>query len=225
MQTESLTRSILHEVFYWVPEPRIIFDVGAHHGNFTLSVLEYRLNARIYAFEPNPRSYAILQDNVKDYPEVYTYPIGLGEENGFAPFYYNSFSQTDSFLPSDQTCADYEDLGLKQEGTTSILMLTLDRFCKQNAIEQIDFLKLDVQGLEKYVLLGSKELLKKHRIKIIQLEIIFSDFYIGQTQVQDILSLMTENQYDFIGLFDVHRKNGIPQWGDFIFKAKDIPTI
>ena len=42
-------------------------------------------------------------------------------------------------------------------------LTTLDSFVKENGIDKIDFIKIDVEGNEKFVLEGGKETLEKYR--------------------------------------------------------------
>ena len=57
----------------------------------------------------------------------------------------------------------------------------------EEKITNIDFMKIDVQGAEYLVLDGAKEALLKKKIKVIQLEVIFGDTYVGQNQLVFIL--------------------------------------
>jgi len=43
-------------------------------------------------------------------------------------------------------------------------------FCESNGIEQIDFLKLDVEGHELKILIGASNMLRSGRVKFIQFE-------------------------------------------------------
>jgi FkbM family methyltransferase len=47
----------------------------------------------------------------------------------------------------------------------------LDTYCEEKSIESIDFLKIDVEGAEKMVFEGARELLSSKRIKVGMFEI------------------------------------------------------
>ena len=56
-------------------------------------------------------------------------------------------------------------------------VFTLDNFCSANNINNIDFLKIDTQGSEEEVLKGAEKLFDEKKIKILEIEINFSDEY------------------------------------------------
>ena len=55
-------------------------------------------------------------------------------------------------------------------------MKTVDDY-KEKEINTVDFMKLDVQLYEDKVLEGSLNSLKNDKIKIIEVEVIFNDYY------------------------------------------------
>ena len=52
--------------------------------------------------------------------------------------------------------------------------ITIDQYCYTNNITSIDFIKIDVEGAEKYVFVGAERMLRENRIKS-------GIFEIGQT--------------------------------------------
>ena len=70
---------------------------------------------------------------------------------------------------------------------------------KKYEIGNIDFLKIDTQGYEEFVLEGSQNLLKENKIKIIKLEMIFSDLYSKKHSFFDIEKHL-QNNYKLISI-------------------------
>jgi len=55
--------------------------------------------------------------------------------------------------------------------TQVVAAIDLDGYCQSQGVEFIDFLKVDVEGMEPYVLQGARTLLKERRIAAILIEI------------------------------------------------------
>jgi hypothetical protein len=102
----------------------------------------------------------------------------LGEQNGCG-----------SFIPLDPRS------GAQTVATHTVDVTTIDEFCGRNAIAHIDFLKLDVQGFEREVLLGAQRLLDARAVRTLQVEIMFFPFYQRQLSFYDIESLLIPRHY------------------------------
>ena len=84
--------------------------------------------------------------------------------------------------------------------TIDIKQIKLDDFANENKIDNIDFLKIDTQGTEDKVLQGASELLKKQKIKVIQLELIFSEVYDNTLNFYDVEKLLIPNGYKLFAI-------------------------
>lgn len=130
-------------------------DVGAHAG--TYSVLLSRNCSRVYAFEPAPHVFHILQNlNVRN---VVAYNVALGNENGEAEM---SFPFVDGKI--DQALATLRPLSTGDfDGieTCKIKLVRFDDFAAKTGCdyERIEFVKIDVEGFEMQTLLGMSRLL------------------------------------------------------------------
>ena len=74
-------------------------------------------------------------------------------------------------------------------------MIKLDKIIKQYAGKKNIYLKIDTQGYEYPILLGSGNLLK--RIKLIQLELSLQKLYEGQESWGKILKYLEKFEYIF----------------------------
>ena len=79
-------------------------------------------------------------------------------------------------------------------------IITLDEYVKEKNISNIDILKIDTQGFEDKVLLGAQNLLKNNRIKLIQLELIFSEIYENPPNIYDVEKTLIPNNYKLFGI-------------------------
>ena len=56
-------------------------------------------------------------------------------------------------------------INIKPISTEDVQSITLDQYCDKNKIEFIDLLKIDVEGAEYQVMLGTKSLFKNKRVR------------------------------------------------------------
>lgn len=76
-------------------------------------------------------------------------PFGLGDEVG-------SFK----FKIEDQNSGGNR---IDNSGDININVTTLDTWAADNKVEKIDFIKADIEGHERYMLMGAAEILKTHQ--------------------------------------------------------------
>jgi FkbM family methyltransferase len=161
-----------------------VFDVGANQGQF-LSIAQDNLKdlqVEIHSFEPSQNTYQILSESAKSYKNVILNNTALGKNIGQTELFYE---QDGSWLAS-LTKRRLDHFGIDFNRSEIIKINTLDNYCSTHNIQQIDLLKLDVEGHELDVLQGASEMLKKQRIKMISFEfgscnidsrIFFQDLY------------------------------------------------
>ncbi|HKV94724.1 MAG TPA: amino acid adenylation domain-containing protein [Candidatus Angelobacter sp.] len=163
-------------------EDACVFDVGANIGMFTLFTGERCPKGRIYSFEPIPRIFECLESNVSAFDQVKIFQVGLSDEEKVAEFtYYSRYSMMSSLSsysePGEeletirQTLRNQQEAGNAEasELLANIEGLLAGRFeatrescrlrrlsdiIREEAVERIDVLKIDVQRAELDVLLG-----------------------------------------------------------------------
>ena len=145
-------------------QEKVIIDIGANIGFFTIYALIKNPNSQIYAVEANPKNFEILkkninENNLSDNVKVFNYVVT--SESGFQPFYLSSNSGWSSI---------YNDRGAKngkmiQVDSTSLSMLF--EKCKLNVI---DLLKIDIEGAE-YDILLNDNFLENYKVKELFVEV------------------------------------------------------
>lgn len=181
-----------------------IFDVGAHMGETAHVFVNAFPEATIYSFEPTPSSFGRLSAFARRYPRVRTIHAALGDRDGDAPFFLNKYSQTNSLLPSASGAQKFlvEPDQMDLQSTTTVPMLTLNRFCVERGIEKIDLLKMDTQGAELKVLAGAESFMRRSMIPLIYAEVCFEAYYAGQPLFQHVYEYLYECEYRLVGLYE-----------------------
>lgn len=123
-------------------DPAVVFDVGANVGDWSLGLLAASPGSRVHAFEPVPTTADAFQRRVGDRATLVR--SALGSSPG-AAILYVPFGTT-SVLASAVVAGDGQPIECPVSRG--------DEYCRDHGIEQIDFLKVDVEGWELEALRG-----------------------------------------------------------------------
>ena len=134
---------------------RVIFDVGANAGMFSLAALAVQRDAVIHAFEPTPEIATGLRETaaMNGLNQLYVHEMAVSSKDGHAALrrYRGELGTNEGMNFTTAPSDDSRD--------ELVPMICLDRFCVDHAIERIDLLKLDIQGNEHEALAGAARLL------------------------------------------------------------------
>jgi len=174
-----------------------IFDVGANIGDWLMFANKLNCNAKIYAFEPFRKSFNILNNKKFLNNNVHCNLLALSNEVGKVNLFYNT---NESSLNS---LYRRESSNCKLVDKIEVDVDTVDNFCFKNNIQDIDFLKIDVEGNELKTILGATRMILDEKIKIIQFE--YGGTYISsQTLLKDIFSFFANKNYT---IYKIYSKN------------------
>lgn len=201
----------------------VIFDVGAHHGNIAALYKQIFPKSKIFCFEPFPASYQMLQSLLGGNPDYKLFDFGLSDQSGMSKFYSNFYSPTNSLLKSDKN-ADiiWGNQLLDNKEIIEVKLRTLDEVIVDQGINQIDILKLDVQGAEPQVIKGALQSIKKGIIKLVYTEIIALPTYEGQVEFEEVIKLFKELGFELFSIYNnSYTSEGRLRQIDAIFTYKD----
>ena len=141
----------------------IIFDVGANIGEYTKMVIDvFKENATVHSFEPSLKTFNCLKSNLGN--TAFLHNIGFSDNIGERILY----TDRDLSGMSSLYKRELNHFGIELSQTETVQLNTIDNFCKKNNIDDISFLKMDVEGNEFKVLNGAVEMMNS--IKFIQFE-------------------------------------------------------
>jgi FkbM family methyltransferase len=139
-----------------------IVDIGAQTGLYTLYA-KYLPKSQFYVFEPFPRSYKVLRDNItlNRIPNVWIRNIGISNHAG------------ETILNTSKSHKGLHTLGnniirFNDAAPITIHVDTLDNIFYDNNIP-VDFIKIDTEGWEYFILKGGEKTIQKYK-PMIQLE-------------------------------------------------------
>lgn len=123
----------------------VFFDVGANIGFWSLFLAKRFPQSRIIAIEANPRTAELLRRNIafNAYPNIEVLETGVGPEIGNFDLYLNTTGNRggDSFVPDSS-----------RSTRISVKVRRLSDIVEERGIDSIEFMKLDVEGVEEGVL-------------------------------------------------------------------------
>lgn len=139
----------------------VVFDVGAHAGQFTKLFARMAPQGRVYAFEPGSYARAILRTAVRAnrLANVTILPLALGEKNGVAVL-------TVPVKASGSYGFGLAHIGDHGGGAAEIELVglaTLDEVAAALQIERLDFLKADIEGYELRLIRGARQTLARFK--------------------------------------------------------------
>ena len=137
-----------------IPEPKLIFDIGAHVGNRSRAFAQ--LGAHVIAVEPQPAFARFLRRLFPDTEQVTILETAVGAEKGTADMKLSGNAPTVSSL-ADSWMRDVQrdDEGfswVRWDETIQVPVTTLDALIESYGPP--DFVKIDVEGFELAVLEG-----------------------------------------------------------------------
>jgi FkbM family methyltransferase len=145
-----------------------IIEVGANLGYYVLlEAAKISAKSRIYAFEPSPQNFSILQTNVELNGltnNVVLHQMAISSFDGTANLGLEKNSNWHHLDPID-------DDHFRPERWIEVPVCSVDSFCEKNGIHEINLLRLDVEGHEYAVIEGAKGILEKSKQCIIFLEL------------------------------------------------------
>lgn len=157
---ESSFDSVLKEL----KDASVIFDIGANIGTTALYFASMNPKANIFAFEPHPDTFKRIEENIKLNPfsNVSLNNLGLGESKQTLKLY----EVNENNAGMNRILSEEKELPYKE-----IKINSLDDFCEEKAVTNIDFVKIDVEGYEYAVLEGGASMFKKSKpILVIELD-------------------------------------------------------
>ncbi len=183
----------------------IVIDIGAGIGEFTVVAARNRPQSRVYAYEPFPESFALLEENLalNQLKNVRPFPIAIGAAS--EKFVLETTGSAVQHTVTGSEISGRATSKIEVEG------LSLDDLFAINQIERCDFLKVDCEGAEFDIFLHtSQETLDKITHICLEYHNGFTSYshtdLVGFLQKAGFKTEITPNPvHDFLGFLYAYR--------------------
>jgi FkbM family methyltransferase len=178
-----------------------VLDVGANHGLFSLEAASMLAgDGIVHAFEPTPSTRSLLEKNLaaNDLAMVKVFPFAVGESPGTARLrVHHEWTGLNTLAGEDIT---WNHRTLHADEVIEVPVISLDDHAQAEGLDQIHFLKIDVEGFELGVIRGARGLLQNKRVKQIMLEIGDSTCRQAGVDPTDLVAELDSVGYDLFAM-------------------------
>lgn len=175
----------------------VIVDGGASIGDSVAHFLSLFLSPTIHAFEPNPEAAAALERRFGDRPNVILNRTALGSANAEVELNILRHASSSSFLLPTDMVLRYHGAEMDVVQTLKVRQVRLDAVLD----DDVDILKLDLQGYELEALRGCGVLLG--RVRAITTEVEFVPLYAEQPLFAEIDQFLRAEGFRLLNLYEL----------------------
>ena len=215
--------------------PLVLADVGAR-GGVKASWAQATAHLRVIGFEPDPKEYARLAAGAAESGgRTVVFPTALHNRQATLPLYIardrgltSIFPPNRSFLDAFPDAARFDTIEVQHLDVD-----TLDHQLESQSIDDIDFIKVDTQGSELFVLQGATSTLERSVVGV-EVEVEFASIYQEQPLFADVDRHLRDLGFQLFDLRPVYWKRdtgrslggpyGQIVWADALY-LKQLPVL
>ena len=144
-----------------VPPSAVILDCGANIGAYSIPLAKHAAFGFVHSFEPHPRTMSRLQENIalNQLRNITPVPLGLSDTEETVKLFGSSATTASAYK--------HQESGQHVE----IRCTTIDSYCEANSIDQVGFMKVDIEGGEFKCLKGAQKVIRRSPAMVLQVEI------------------------------------------------------
>ena len=194
----------LDKLLELVNNPKVIVDVGPCKGEEIDWFLDNFSDCKVYAFEPDKRSFDFLKNKYADIQRVSLYETAITQTEGMIPWFasYDEHPASSSSKKPTKHLEIWEDITFTESKVKSI---RLDNWFKLQHIDLIDLLWVDANGGDGDVILSAGNIIEKY-VKCLCIEFCEVELYEGAANLDRIKTLLPT--FDFEGVYDFYGNYG-----------------
>lgn len=117
----------------------------------------------MYAFEPVTDVCGYIENAARVYPNIELCKYALSSYSGKAKFSANNIYNYSNKLVSTDSEMNVAERDMEEQ---EVDVITIDEFVESHEINRVDYIKADIEGAEREMLLGAKKTLQKFGPKL-----------------------------------------------------------
>jgi FkbM family methyltransferase len=162
------------EIFYiqYLQPGMVAFDVGANIGEISLLFSRFvGPKGQVHSFECSPNTFKRLNEiiAISNRKNISTNCVCLSDVIGTAELHIYDDEHAGWTTMANRPLQQY-GINFQPVCTEKVPTTTIDAYCESHNIQQIDLLKIDVEGAEYQVLKGASRMMREHRIGCVVFE-------------------------------------------------------
>ena len=175
----------------------ICFDVGGNIGYY--ATLESRLvgiNGYVFVTEPSPKNRNYLQKNLSslNIKNFNIFNFACGDNNGTTKFLISKFSNYSQIYDPNKIKSNENEI-------VNVPIKKLDTFVDEQNLENLNFIRMDIEGHELSVIEGAKKCILKFK-PMIQIELHINK--LGKSNAEKILKFLKDAGYSKTLFFNAY---------------------
>lgn len=148
----------------YITPDSVVLDIGANIGLHSIFFASLTPRGRVLAFEPSMATFELLTRNTRGKHNVSPLNIALSDTGGVKEFFEADDNAYSSLVDTKRT---------RIEAVARVVCMRADDIVRDLQLSRVDFVKIDVEGLEYNVLRGMEDVIAKHR------PVLFCEIYKG----------------------------------------------
>jgi FkbM family methyltransferase len=166
-----------------------VVDVGANIGVFSLMMAKLMPESEIHAFEPHPKIFKFLAKNIElNGASIFIHNVALGSKSAKV------------FISNKHADDMNQIITVPTRSRTETSMTTLDALFRDN---DISLLKIDVEGMEKEILLGALNTLE--RVQNLIIEVDAENYRQFGTTIEEVIEILKNLDFILVGIYQRNR--------------------
>lgn len=219
--TNGLDEEAMYYAAPFLPKDPIILEAGVCDAEDSVRFKKLWPQSIIYGFEAHPEHFGRAADTCKKLTGVFLYQEALFDHVGTITFHCSTTASGASSVLADNkgntenVFNDPPEQRSYSDVPITVNCTTVDHWAQREGVSKIDYIWLDTEGAELYILQNATSILSS--VKVISTEVNFQEFRNGMTRFSDLYEFLTDNG------FVLHSIWGNPRWqGVGLFVKKEL---